>query len=228
MVNAKKKKTSIFVECRHCSNKAPMDIRGSYHLDTTPVIDESDPPRLYDYDQEGYDYELLSCQICKKVTLLETYIPPYGYDDITKILYPSATLRLSGLPSQIQQAYELALKVRVIEPNAYAVLIGRILEMICEDRKAVGKNLYEQLSDLAAKGEIPTKLVGVAHSLRQLRNLGAHASLGELTSEEIPLLDDLCKAILEYVYIAPSLAEKAEARFNTLKNKKLKEAETDF
>jgi hypothetical protein len=146
-----------------------MDIRGSYHLDTTPVIDESVPPRLYDYDQEGYDYELLSCQICKKVTLLETYIPPYGNDDITKILYPSATLRLSGLPSQIQEAYELALKVRVIEPNAYAVLLGRILEMICKDRGAVGKDLYEQLNNLATKGEIPIKLVGVAQSLRQLR-----------------------------------------------------------
>ena len=100
--------------------------------------------------------------------------------------------------------------------------------MICKDRGAVGKDLHEQLNSLATKGEIPIKLVGVAQSLRQLRNLGAHASIGELTSEEIPLLDDLCKAILEYVYIAPSLAEKAEARFNTLKNKKLKEAETDF
>jgi hypothetical protein len=137
-------------------------------------------------------------------------------------------LRLSGLPSQIQEAYELALKVRVIEPNAYAVLLGRILEMICKDRGAVGKDLHEQLNSLATKGEIPIKLVGVAQSLRQLRNLGAHASIGELTSEEIPLLDDLCKAILEYVYIAPYLAKQAENRYKILKSKKSKQAETDF
>lgn len=227
MVNAETQ-TSIFLECRHCNNKAPMNIVATHHLDTTPVIDESAYPEPYDYDEEGYDYELLSCQVCKKVTLLETYNPPYGKDCITKTLYPSATLRLSGLPSPIQQAYELALKVRVIEPNAYAVLIGRILEMICQDRKAVGKDLFKQLNDLATKGEIPTKLVGVAHSLRLLRNVGAHASIGELTSEEIPLLDDLCKAILEYVYIAPYLAEQAENRYKILQSKKSKQAKTDF
>jgi Domain of unknown function (DUF4145) len=63
--------------------------------------------------------------------------------------------------------------------------------------------LNKKLNDLAEKGEIPTKLVEVAHSLRKLRNFGAHASLGELTRDEIPILDDLCRAILEYVYNAP-------------------------
>ncbi len=219
-----KEQTSFFLECRHCSNQAPMDIMTSHYLHTRPIIDENAYPDPL--DEEGDDYQLLLCKVCKKVTLLEVHIPPFGKDCTVEILYPSATLKLTGLPIQIQEAYETALRVRAVEPNAYAVILGRLLELICEDREAVGKDLYQKLSSLAAKGEIPTKLVGVAQSLRQLRNLGAHASLGELTNEEIPLLDDLCKAILEYVYIAPYLAQRAEERFNTLKNKKLKQAET--
>jgi hypothetical protein len=94
--------------------------------------------------------------------------------------------------------------------------------MVCEDRSAGGKDLHSKLQDLATKGEIPTKLVGVADSLRNLRNVGAHAVLGELSNAEVPILDDLCKAILEYVYSAPYLAKQAEDRLNSLKTKKTK------
>lgn len=70
---------------------------------------------------------------------------------------------------------------------------------------------------LLIKGEIPKKLIGVSKSLRILRNIGAHATLGELTTDEIPILDNLCRAILEYVYSAPFLVEEAEKRVLKLK-----------
>jgi hypothetical protein len=103
-----------------------------------------------------------------------------------------------------------ALKVKPIDSNAFAVLLGRVLELLCIDRKAIGKTLDNKLSDLATKGEIPSKLVDVAHNLRKFRNIGAHADLGELTAKEVPILDDLCRATLEYVYTAPHLAQNAE------------------
>jgi hypothetical protein len=106
---------------------------------------------------------------------------------------------------------------KLLDVNAYGVLIGRVLELICEDRNAGGTFLGERLADLAVKGEIPEKLVGVANSLRNLRNIGAHATLGELTPGEIPILDNLCRAILEYVYSAPYLVAQAEKRVEALK-----------
>jgi hypothetical protein len=170
----------------------------------------------------------LLCLVCKEVTLWKYFDADYMHWEDFKVetLYPSAILKLSGLPPQIQQTYEIALKVRVIDANAYAV-IGRILEMICENRQANGKDLYRKLSDLAKKGEIPNKLVKVADSLRQLRNVGAHASLGELTREKILILDDLYRAILEYIYNAPYLAKKAEQRLNRLKEMKSKKQKKD-
>jgi hypothetical protein len=85
---------------------------------------------------------------------------------------------------------------------------------------ADGKSLFERLENLADKGEIPRPLVLMAHSLRSLRNIGAHANLGELSATEIPVLDDLCRAILEYVYSGPQLIEAVRIRLNEIKSDK--------
>ena len=76
------------------------------------------------------------------------------------------------------------------------------------------------LSDLVKKGEIPHKLQDVAGNLRKLRNVGAHAVVGELTAQEIPIVDDLANALLQYVYGAPYLVVKAEERLKKLKASK--------
>ncbi|MEP0956469.1 DUF4145 domain-containing protein [Leptolyngbya sp. FACHB-1515] len=198
-----------------------MDIVADYSM-LTPPDDE-----CYSFPEEGYCYQLLLCLACSEVTLRRYFYREYyefqeydEFEDVTfETLYPSSNFRLSGLPDRIQHSYEVSLKVRPIDPNAYAVLLGRILEMVCEDRKASGNSLQKKLEDLAVKREIPDRLVAVAHNLRQLRNVGAHASLVELTRDEVPILDDLCKAILEYVYTIPHLIDKAEQRLKRLKEK---------
>jgi Domain of unknown function (DUF4145) len=223
---SQEKRQTDFQTCNHCGNHAPMEIGAEYYRSTKSICD-NDPYEIPDYvPEEGFRYHLLLCLACKEVTLWEYFDAEYLDEYINpKTLYPSTKSRLFGLPTKIQQAYEIAFKVRVIDVNAYAVIIGRILEMICEDQNAIGKDLYSRLDDLATKGKIPTKLVGVAHSLRKLRNLGAHASLGDLTRDEIPILDDLCRAILEYVYNAPFLVEQAEHQLNIIKDKRSKESE---
>jgi len=135
------------------------------------------------------------------------------------ILYPKAEKGLRGLPANIDKGYQAAQKVRNIDANAYGVLLGRVLDFVCEDRQATGDTLDKKLKSLAKNGEIPSKLVDVAAGIRKLRNIGAHANLGELTEAELPVLDDLTRAILEYVYSAPHLATEAEARLASLKSK---------
>ena len=138
-------------------------------------------------------------------------------DTSFRYLYPASSKKPLGLSPEIQRAYDAAIKVKNIDVNAYAVLIGRVLEMVCEDRNANGKSLNDKLFDLSEKGEIPSKLVKVAESLRRLRNIGAHTGLGELTKSEEPILSSLCSAILEYVYSAPYLVQQAEDQLRKLK-----------
>lgn len=56
-----------------------------------------------------------------------------------------------GLPPDIQRGYTAALKVKPIDCNAFGVLLGRVLELVCADRNAGGDSLDKKLSDLASK-----------------------------------------------------------------------------
>lgn len=202
--------------CDHCENAAPMKIVACH-----------EEMRAYDdYPGGGLEweagtrYELLRCPACSNVILRSYY-----WNDLTMdgsevkylTLYPRRDEAPLGLPQDIATALETASRVRRVSPNAYGVLLGRVLEMVCEDRCAGGVNLAAKLADLSSRGEIPQKLVDAARSLRDLRNVGAHPSLGELTNREVPILDELCRAILEYIYSAPYIARRAEAACRQLK-----------
>ncbi|MEI6532307.1 MAG: DUF4145 domain-containing protein [Candidatus Roizmanbacteria bacterium] len=166
-------------------------------------------------------YQIIQCPACKKVTVRSYQWCEFIDDEMNfSILYPQNQKIPAGLPENILKAYTIALNVRNIDVNAYAVLIGRMIEMVCQDRKAIGDSLNDQLKDLAMKNEILDKLVGVAISLKNLRNIGAHAKLGDLTILEIPILDDLSHALLEYVYSAPYLVQKAENKLLSIKKLK--------
>ena len=143
-------------------------------------------------------------------------------DVTSRQLYPSDVRLPSGLPPAIAKGFLSAMKVKPIDSNAFGVLIGRVIELVCTDRSASGHFLSHKLEDLAKRGEIPQKLVGVAVGLSKLRNVGAHAELGELTPEEVPIMEDLCRALLDYVYSAPFLAQKAQDRIDQLVQRRTK------
>jgi hypothetical protein len=173
----------------------------------------------------GYCYQVTKCPACSQVSFRKARWHSGSMDPSEieyDVLFPAsdATLTPRGLPETVLRAYESALKVRAIDANAYGVLLGRVVEFVCKDRQANGETLEKRLADLAEKNEIPERLVEVAKGLRQLRNVGAHADLGELTDAEVPVLDNLTRAILEYVYTAPVLVADAERCLKRLKDRK--------
>ena len=211
MSEKEKKETTSKIKCPHCGNIAPMEIAAKYS--TVRTYSESVHEDSYDWE-EGEIYRLLCCQGCGKVVLQRDYFDTryegsegYGAEAFTT-LYPQPDTMPKVLPHAVKSEYDAAIAVKPISANAYAVLLGRVFDIVCEDRKASGKTLSERLADLAAKGEIPKPLAEMAHGLRQLRNVGAHADLGTLTQDEIQLLDAILRAILEYLYRAPRLVEE--------------------
>jgi hypothetical protein len=214
-MNANKEKSlTQNIKCGHCQNIAPMTLETKYFEN-----DERDPDSGID---SHTGYEICTCPVCKGVTL-RSYFWHDAMDpeDVSyEILYPAAEKTQNGLPLSVRKAYEAAQNVKHIDVNAYGVLLGRVLEIVCEDRGAIGDTLDKKLKNLAEKKEIPEKLVDVATGIRRLRNIGAHASLGELTGQEIPILNDLTRAILDYVYSAPHLASVAASSLLALNAKK--------
>jgi hypothetical protein len=205
------------LKCGLCQNTAPMKIVADY----STVREYSDEAADITWDA-GTLYELAQCPACDGVVLRSAFWHSGSMDpgDIDyEILYPTIEKGLRGLPPTIESGYKAAQRVRNIDANAYGVLLGRVLDAVCADRRASGETLDQRLRSLAQNGEIPAKLVDVASGLRRLRNIAAHANLGELTPAELPVLDDLTRAILEYVYSAPALANEAQRRFEQVRQR---------
>lgn len=203
------------ISCLHCGNISKMEINGTVNAEQ------------YDHDEYGpflsYSvlYSVLKCPACKNVNIVtyEMYGGMNDYEIDYTFLYPQNSNFPIGLPEKILTAYKAAEKVKSIDVNAYAILMRRLLELVCLDREATSGTLADMLKELANKNEIPQKLVKVALGLKDFGNIGAHAGSGELTKEEIPIVNALCSAILAYIYSAPKLANIAEEKLNTIKAK---------
>jgi hypothetical protein len=160
---------------------------------------------------EGNVYEILACPACYGVTVHRGYFNdqfPEEWEPV--VLYPIEAKKVDGLPPEIERAYAAASAVKGIEAHAFAVLVRRLLEMMCLDKGAQGKSLFEQLRYLAQRGVIPQQLIDIANGLRNFGNIGAHAAGAQLSENEVPVIDALCRAILEYVYGAPHLVRLAQ------------------
>lgn len=169
--------------------------------------------------EAGFIYQLLRCYSCREVTVYQVVIhtgidPDYTDRSYDKMLYPGGPESPLGLPPLVQKAWEASMRVRKIDANAFAVLLGRVLDAICTDQHAEGDSLYRRIENLAESGKLPERLKAVAHGLRNLRNFGAHGNLGQLDAKDVPLLESLSGALLMYLYTIPSLAEDAAKRLN--------------
>ena len=207
---------SKLISCRHCGNIAKMEIVGNVNDDQTDYDPEDGPIGSW-----GIHYNILRCPACEKINIVSyTWHDGIESDDEIsyEFLYPQNSSYPIGLPEKILTAFKAAEKVKSIDVNAYAILMRRLLELVCLDRNAKSGTLAVMLKDLATKNEIPEKLVKVAIGLKDFGNIGAHAGSGELTEKEIPIVNALCNAILEYVYSAPYLATLAENKLQTIKN----------
>jgi hypothetical protein len=215
-----KKNYYRILTCNYCGNISHMITLGQFSDD-----DEYDDSEWGRYsDGSGTTYVGLKCHACSRVNIISYYWHP-GMEDSNEdvqieFLYPLNKDYPKGLPPSILNAYISAEKVKAYDPHLYAVAIGRLLELVCNDKGAKKHNKLEyRLRDLYTKGEIPLQLVDIADGIKDFRNIGAHAGLVELTDADIPLVDNLCTALLEYLYSAPYLARQAEKSLEKIRAK---------
>ena len=199
-------------QCLNCGNTAPMTIRGHHSL----VLKES-PDQQYQLLQI---YELLECPICRKPTLRSyLWLEPDGSpeDLVYQRHYPPEAKVPAVLPEVIKRAYLAAERIKQLDPNAYGVLTGRFLELVMIDQGSKKKNLEHALKDIMKQGKIPASICDITARLKDLRNVGGHAWLGSLTDAEVPILSELCEALVFHLYVIPSLISKADAAITAIR-----------
>jgi hypothetical protein len=211
-------------KCPHCNNLIePKKVAEYKH-----VVEYGKDPAGYYTEADIYNWYILLCPICEKPIFIEHFgrtvdqyeepndlgRPVSVWPTKLTIHYPKPDYDLEGLPEKVRREYEEALKVRNINRNAYAVLIGRVLDSVCFDKGASGKDLSKRLERLRENAALPDILLEIAHGLRLIRNVGAHVTQAEITEIDVIRATEFCEMVLDYLYRLPS---KTEALKKTLK-----------
>jgi hypothetical protein len=121
----------------------------------------------------------------------------------------------TNLPPAILASLEEAIKAHAAECfKASALMVRRVLEELCDDKKAVGSDLKKRLASLSGNVVVPKELLDAADELRLLGNDAAHISAKDYDKiglEESTLAIELAKELLKAVYQYASLVDRLKA-----------------
>jgi hypothetical protein len=150
-------------------------------------------------------YSLTKCTTCREISLFVNTEYDDDRGDLKEAIlcYPHENKVAKEIPEIIAKNYAEAKKVMKISRPAFAIMIRRGLEFMCQDQQAKGKTLKAKLDNLVSSGIIPSILAEMGDTLRSLGNIGAHAADYKTDREEVEAMNDFFISMIEYVYVAP-------------------------
>jgi len=213
-MNAERESKAVLY-CPHCGNTSVQVLlleqpfmERFYGLDTG---EESAHPAVY---------RVVRCETCQEV-LVYSYIADLhsGMEEDTfgSLVFPKQTAFTRVVPERVRQIYLEAVKVKSISQIAFVILARRVLEEISHERGVKTPNLGKALEELASRGELPPVLAEATSLVRLIGNAGAHASEAKITLPQVWAIDDFLKAVIEYLYVAPSKIADFKKTFISVK-----------
>lgn len=189
--------------CYHCGNKGMLKIENLYNKTYGgPIFDEIG--EVVDYDPlEKYRWFTLSCPVCSKITLYEECDDELYRETFNKNLYPSIDITLKGVPESVKTAFESALKVKNIDSAICLLSLRRVLEAICKEKNASGKNLYEMVEDMISKQVLPEMFEDACWIIRELGNSAAHGDVTTFYKSQVEQTIKFVETIINYLYVLP-------------------------
>lgn len=169
-------------------------------------------------------YEIVGCRGCNEISfrLASSNSEDMANDEETgEIIYPEDVevypSRLSGrkqlvstymLPPEVQKIYEETHASLCSHLNILAGVGIRILvEAVCKEKNAKGKNLENKINDLIKSGILTRQEANTLHSVRWIGNKSAHEIIAP-KDNELDIAMDIVENLLKTVYIIPKKAEK--------------------
>jgi hypothetical protein len=123
-----------------------------------------------------------------------------------------------GLPPRLAQALQEAVACHAAGAyRAAAMMVRRLLEVICEENNVAGANLHQRLESLRNAVVLPQPLFDAMDELKALGNDAAHVearaydNIGEAEAEDSI---ELAKEILKSLYQLKGLIARLQARKN--------------
>lgn len=203
----KQKEKIKFIDCPDCESKI-----GAKILSSSSFFEEGSGLTLIVY--------LLKCPVCSlpicavsEMEIAGTIDDPEWEEGSLDRVWPYPKKFFFDLPTSVKESLEEAEKCFNVNANlACSVMCRRTLESLCVDLGVLGKFLPDKLKELKTKGVIDGRLAEWGEALRQMGNIGAHASNNHINKQDARDILDFTIAICEYVYTLTSKYEEFKKR----------------
>jgi hypothetical protein len=185
--------------------------------------EETDHALLYGWDNE---YQIIQCQGCETVMFRQTHTNsediehsagPDGWEaEYVKFedYYPNPEKNRTGLsddhlfPDKLQRIYTETLSaLNGNSPVLTGIGLRAIIEAVCKDQAATGKDLYAKINSLVEQRVLTKEGAEILHKLRVLGNDAAH-EVKPHSNVQLGLAFDVVEHLLQGVYILPYHAKR--------------------
>jgi hypothetical protein len=209
--------------------KAPCtECAGKTHHKVLLSIDKSGEEHDGDFDfYWDAHFQIVQCQGCKTISFRHTNSNSEDYEPIShdewqhvvyEDLYPSRVEGRKGiedeilyLPTKIQRIYKETLHaLNSRSPVLAGIGLRALVETVCKEESASGKDLLKKIDDLVAKNVLTPAGAQILHKIRTLGNEAAH-EVKPHNDKQLGLAMDVVEHLLKDVYIIP---KQVEAEFD--------------
>ena len=210
--------------CFHCGNTGLLKFIGKTEWKNEDIAKDG-VGNIINYTLiEHEDWCVFECPVCNKPVIISEYVfdiaeTPAEY----KTEYPTIARSPLGVPKEIYSAFESAVKTKGIDHSICLLSLRRVLEMICKEKGAVGKNLEKKINDLIAKKVFPPMIEDACWIIRQMGNEAAHADDIKVYTYDIEQGIGYVATIIDSLYSLPYRVEKMKAKIEERKNSNKKE-----
>lgn len=188
-------------------------------------VEGEDPDWPYNFTD---NYQIVQCQGCDEISFRKCHMNSedvffdedegVGYPILKEELYPS---RVVGRP-KLRQGHFLPSAVSRIYDETHAALCNKqpilagvgvraLIEAVCKEESATGRDLEKKIDDLVTKGVLTRNGAEILHGLRIIGNVAAH-EVKPHTEEQLNLAMDVVEHLLTDVYILPAATDKLPKR----------------
>jgi uncharacterized protein DUF4145 len=197
--------------CKECCRETSHSIISSY---SEAGYEDCGGGNGVDWDVRN---QIIQCLGCEAVSfrVISTFSEDYDYDQEGKMVlnetvkyYPGRSEGLKAissylLPENVQCIYKETILAIENEQNVLAGIgIRALIETICKDLKAEGKDLYNKINDLKEKSIVTNEGVDTLHKLRVLGNDAAH-EVKEHNKQQLSVAIQIIEHMLDGTYIIP-------------------------
>lgn len=156
-------------------------------------------------------YDLMICAGCDEGTLKKSSSASYEIDRDRNLIWSvsfspprhkieSSVKTFQQLPENLEAIYRQAKQAYNYQLNMLSAIgLRSLMEGICVDKKAKGRNLEKKIDNLKEKTNLPDNIIQSLHSFRFMGNKAAH-ELKTPHKEELSLAIEVIENLLNFLY----------------------------